>query len=209
MRFEELVQFDTKLTADVVEWRPQSNILACATYYLDKDKTCEQRTGCIHLLELNNSEESNVDLLLLDTLSFEKSGILDLKWLDQTNLVTIDSKNSINLITFNSNVASDRLKISKTIDLNSVNEEKEVPSESSSIGLTLDYASSSSSEFKLVSGDTFGNLYMTTVDNQQMRLDKSMKCHDMEIWSILIDKTDTNIVYSGADDCMLKIWDLR
>ena len=46
MNYKEIVEFDTKLTADVVAWRPETNlnnktdgfVLACGTYFLDKEK---------------------------------------------------------------------------------------------------------------------------------------------------------------------------
>lgn len=205
MRFEELAEFDTKLTADVVEWRPNSNTLACATYFLDKDKS--HRTGTIYILELtknNNNDESSLDRLT--TLHFDQSGILDLKWLDQTHLISIDSKNTLNLITLNDN----NLKISKTIDLNNSLAADETTSPA--VGLTLDYAKMANNAYKVVSSDTLGNIHVCTVGEQQkemQRIGEARKCHDMEIWSLMIDKCDTNLVYSGADDCTLKMWDLR
>ena len=49
MNYKEIVEFDTKLTADVVAWRPETNlnnktdgfVLACGTYFLDKEKNSE------------------------------------------------------------------------------------------------------------------------------------------------------------------------
>lgn len=35
------------------------------------------------------------------------------------------------------------------------------------------------------------------------------KGHEMEVWTVARDHWDTNIIYSGADDCMMKCWDTR
>ena len=57
LRYEDLTEFDTGLTADVVEFRPNttnSNILACGTYFLDTEKN--KRQGRIYFLNLVQQE---------------------------------------------------------------------------------------------------------------------------------------------------------
>lgn len=196
MRYENIAEFDTKLTADVVEWRPRSNTLACATYYLDKEKT--ERRGCIYLLQLDSLAESHKHLKLLSTLSFDKSGILDLKWLDESHMVAIDSNNILSLVS--SKEPTSPLKLVQSSDLSP---------DQTSVGLTLDFVQSSGGGFRVASSDSFGNIYVTRIDGHVMTTDEELRCHDLEIWSLMIDKSDPNIVYSGADDCTLKVWDLR
>lgn len=103
MRYENLAEFDTKLTADVVEWRPKSDMLACGTYFLDKEKN--ERHGCIYLLEF---ESASKKLKHVTTLDYANSGILDLKWLDETHIVAIDSNNTLSLLSYSS---SNTLKV--------------------------------------------------------------------------------------------------
>lgn len=193
MRYENIAEFDTKLTADVVEWRPKSNMLACATYYLDKEKTIRQ--GGIHLIQV---DEDNRKLKLLQTFNYDTSGILDLKWLDENNLITIDSNNTLSLLRYNSS----NLKLVESNDLSP----KEV-----NVGLTLDYArdASLSTTYKVISSDSTGNIYVTSIDQNNVSLVDERRCHDLEIWSVMIDKSEPNLIYSGADDCTLKIWDMR
>ena len=198
MNYEDLVEFDTKLTADVVDWRPvynqttNSNILACATYYLDKE--LNKRSGCIYLL--NFSTEKGV-LDKLSTVNFDASGILDLKWINENNLITVDSDNHLKLFELNENKSE--LNLADELGINT---------ENSSIGLTVDYLSKSD-RLKILSSDTLGNLSLTRIDNQKFELEKSFKAHDYEVWSVLIDRNEENVLYSGADDCLLKMWDLR
>ena len=191
MNYKEIVEFDTKLTADVVAWRPETNlknetdgfVLACGTYFLDKEKN--QRLGCLYTLNLNNLN----NLTVLDTFQFHESGILDMKWLNENQLLTIDSTNSLKLISFNEN----KISCSETLHLSN-----------DSIGLTLDQLSN-----QIITSDTNGFIHLTNLVENKFELVNSFKAHDYEIWSLLIDRTNSNLVYSGADDCLLKTWDLR
>ena len=38
---------------------------------------------------------------------------------------------------------------------------------------------------------------------------QTSKQHDFEAWICTYDSWDPNLIYSGGDDCKLKIWDLR
>ena len=38
---------------------------------------------------------------------------------------------------------------------------------------------------------------------------QTSKQHDYEAWICTYDTWDPNLIYSGGDDCKLKIWDLR
>ena len=61
MKYTDLFEFDTKLTADVVEWVPDlSKQLSCGTYYYDKLSL--QRSGCLYVLKLKNKDNVNVGL---------------------------------------------------------------------------------------------------------------------------------------------------
>lgn len=194
MRYEDLLEFDTKLTADVVEWRPNSNVLACGTYYLNKE--INQRSGCIYLL---NVDLNFPNIELLTTVNNDQSGILDMKWLNDDKLITIDSNNYINLFNYEPNKS--RLKMINQQNLNT--------GERLSVGLTIDYMNSNSNFSELLCSDTLGYLNLSVIDDCKISQKQVIKAHDYEIWSVLIDRFDSNTLYSGADDCALKIWDIR
>jgi WD40 repeat protein len=191
MNYKDITEFDTKLTADVVEWRYQendvsSNILACGTYFLDKGNS--KRQGCVYLLVL---EQDSPCLKMLNCLNFDDSGILDMKWFNSNRLLTIDSNNNLKLISFDESF----LACVDTLELN----EKHFDA----IGLTLDFRNN-----KILTSDTKGFVNMIRLDTKLELLQK-IKAHDFEIWSLMLDRFDENVFYSGADDSVLKTWDIR
>jgi diphthamide biosynthesis protein 7 len=204
MRFEEVVEFDTTLTADVVDWQPKvsnsptKNTLACGTYFLDKEQN--QRLGYLYLINVDLEAKS---LQVLNTLNYETSGILDLKWTDSQHMISIDSNNNLQFYSYEEENRS--LELVDKFEINPAE------SEDLSIGLTLDYLKDSSGSLKIQTSDTQGYVSLFNVDHSQSKiiLDRKFKAHDYEVWSVLIDKNDSNVVFSGADDCVLKMWDLR
>jgi diphthine methyl ester acylhydrolase len=194
MKYEDLIEFDTKLTADVVEWCPSLKTLACGTYFLDKEQN--KRLGCIYTLNLNDQFDRIESINKFD---FNFSGILDLKWLNESNLITIDSQNEFTLFEYNQSVNS----LSRINNLN-LNQE----TENASIGLTVDFLNRNS-QIKILTSDTLGYLSLIKLDNERSELEKKFKAHDLETWCVLLDRQNADILYSGADDSQFKMWDLR
>lgn len=191
MEFEDILDFDTKLTADVTEWRPgvDQNHLACGTYFLDKENN--RRLGLLYLLNIDLVEKK---IEIKENREFSTSGILDLKWLDSERIITIDSNNYLKLFDIDQN-----LKVIKHDEIIIGNEK--------SIGLAIDFVKEPS-QFKVLTSDNLG--FLNIIDlNDSMKVENSFKAHDLEVWSVLIDKTDSHIVYSGSDDSCLNIWDTR
>jgi diphthamide biosynthesis protein 7 len=187
MKYTDLFEFDTQLTADVVEWIPElSGQLSCGTYYYDKQSL--QRSGCLYVLKLNEQFDSLEKLTKLD---FTDAGILDLKWLNSKSLVTIDSKNILKLISYD-------------LDLFNLNVIEELGLNESAIGLSIDVLSQ-----RIASVDNQGYINTLHLSDDKFALEHSFKAHDAEAWSIHNDRFDQNVLYSGADDCLLKMWDLR
>jgi diphthamide biosynthesis protein 7 len=197
MKSEEVLEFDTKLTADVVVWKPSSTeiVLACGTYQLDKE--LNQRLGYFYLIEIDPEQNK---MNVLNTVNYENSGILDMKWTDQEHLITIDSNNNLKYFFYEKENHSIEL-------LNELNLDQS--KDTKSIGLTLDFLKVNESQLNVLTSDTLGNLSLTQIDNHNMNEIRKFKAHDYEVWSVLIDKNDPNIIYSGADDCLLKMWDIR
>lgn len=199
MHFEDLCEFNTILTADCAEWRPNNdlneNILACGTYFLNKDET--KRLGKLYLINFNAPN----DLKVLQTIDYPTSGILDMKWYGQNTIITIDSNEFLEF--FNINELSHAKQISK-ISLSNEGE--------SSIGLTFDYTSS-----KIVTSNSKGQIrVLDKLTNNEYKVISTIDAHYIkcgnapsEVWSVLVDKLDENLIFSGGDDCTLKLWDLR
>lgn len=191
MEFEDVIDFDTKLTADVTEWRPtgDQNHLACGTYFLDKENN--SRLGLLYLLDIDHFSKK---IQVVETKEFQTSGILDLKWLDGEKIITIDSNNCLKLFDIDQ-----KLKF--------INSDEMMIGGEKSIGLAIDFIKESNT-IKILTSDTLGYLNLTVIENS-MKLETRLKAHELETWSILMDKNDTNTIYSGSDDCSLKVWDLR
>ncbi len=68
---------------------------------------------------------------------------------------------------------------------------------------------SGQSLFKILTSDTKGRLYLTNISNERLETFQNFKAHDLETWTVHIDRFDQNLIYSGADDCTLKMWDIR
>lgn len=184
MNYKELAIFDTKLTADVVEWQPieidkSSSILACGTYFLDKENN--KRLGCLYLLDFQNQEDINV----LSTVEFTESGILDFKWLNAKQIITIDSVNKIELLEYNQN-------------LKSIDRKSNLFLENDSIGLTIDFQTKSDGSNTILTSDTKGHLNLIKLENQNFNIEASFKAHDYEVWSVFMDRFDQNLIYSGV-----------
>ena len=214
MRYEELFELDTELTADACEWCPVADgegrhVLASACYQLNKET--RQRSGCLHMLELevattNDDDDANAnanDARLVSHVRHEyaSSGILDLRWLDERRLVTVDSSNTLDVLAYDRErhviEPVSRLPLSKS-------DEDESPP---IIGLTLDRHDS-----RLIVGDSAG--HVSVVDSVEQRVSGGVtarfKAHSLEVWSVLADRCgDEHTVYSGADDCELRMWDVR
>lgn len=58
------------------------------------------------------------------------------------------------------------------------------------------------------SGST-GKLYVAAVTECSLQKLTECKAHDMEAWIAAFDKYNANVIFTGADDCKLKLWDLR
>jgi diphthamide biosynthesis protein 7 len=204
MKYEEIAEFDTKLTADVVDWQPKqshsasSNVLACGTYFLDKEQN--QRLGYLYFINVDLASNS---LQVLNTVNYETSGILDLKWTDSQHMVSIDSQNVLRFYAYENE--NNSIELLDAFKINS-----DASSSELSVGLTLDYARDpSDGSLRVQTSDTQGFVNIFSVNSSKASMDRRFKAHDYEVWSVLIDKNEPNVVYSGADDCLLKMWDLR
>jgi len=47
------------------------------------------------------------------------------------------------------------------------------------------------------------------MSESNMTVTAQWQAHDLEAWSAAFDRWQEHVVYSGADDCMFKGWDLR
>jgi len=224
---------DTVHTADSVEVNERAGVFATGTYQLvkgngggtivedgaeiientqqskninedsEKESTLDTRIGSVliysftvndeerDLGQSNDSRESQVEIKLEH--SIETNGILDMKWSSSGKLLfTANSNGSISVflygtnrdVTFQSNILYDNSLICTAVD-------------------TIDDHISGS----LVASFTSGMLAVVDINSNVVC--SHWNGHDFDAWIAAKDAWNSNIVYSGGDDCKLKVWDLR
>ncbi|XP_044517135.1 diphthine methyltransferase isoform X1 [Gracilinanus agilis] len=84
------------------------------------------------------------------------------------------------------------------------------------IALSLDWSSGQSTRttnqpLSMIGSDSKGHLHFFAVDELKTSLRRisDWKAHDFEAWIAAFDYWQTNVVYSGGDDGLLKGWDTR
>ncbi|KAL3132669.1 hypothetical protein ABBQ32_009187 [Trebouxia sp. C0010 RCD-2024] len=62
---------------------------------------------------------------------------------------------------------------------------------------------------QVISSSSDGSLSVLQASESAMSVTAQWHGHDLEAWNVAFDRWQDKVVYSGADDCMLKGWDLR
>jgi len=179
--------FNTDYPPDSIEWCPnQSDLFACGTYLYNPENVT--RNGSIYLFRYNTTNKT------IDVVQHQQTeGILDIKWLDPTHLSTVSAVGQLSLYSLDD--------FSKPIICENVTNDQ-------TIALSHTWFQSTNN-YVLVS-DQHGCLTICELDSTNgLRFSQSWSAHEYECWTCAWDKHDVNIVYSGADDSLLKIWDIR
>lgn len=183
--------FITDYPPDSIEWCPiRPDTFACGTYFYNPEDTTRQ--GSIYLFQYNSLTKS------IDVIQHQSTnGILDLKWIkcssDVTLLSTVSALGQLSLYTPND--------FTKPIICEDVTNDHTIALSHSWLHATNNY---------VMISDQQGYLSICELDNTNgLRFSQSWLAHEYECWTCEWDKHDSNIVYSGADDTLLKIWDIR
>ncbi|KAK6170667.1 hypothetical protein SNE40_019002 [Patella caerulea] len=203
---------DTEMFADSVEWCPfiqHATTLLCGTYQLQEDgktesseevpKTPQVRLGYLRMYKLKSSDANPPELELVYRLHMP--GILDIKWCrslvdDQMVFGLVNSFGELQIWTFIDNVKEPQLNHKLKLD-------------EGCLGLSLDWSTKHESESqKVVASDSTGSISVYDINSDAQCLHR-WKAHEFEAWISCFNYWDSNILYSGGDDCKLKGWDLR
>ncbi|XP_019963848.2 diphthine methyltransferase isoform X3 [Paralichthys olivaceus] len=212
-RTRSLQVFDTELSADTVEWCPVSpchNILVCGTYQLHKGVGVEdatpRRTGRLYLFDFRREESVGPPLTELQQM--DTAAILDLKWCHvpvsgKAVLGAAAATGELQLYTL-SDSQYDGSRSLQTLSSLEVGTER--------LALSLDWSTGrmdSSSDVRVVCSDSAGCVSVLSLAEGALTCLSQWKAHNFEAWISAFSYWDTQLVYSGGDDCKLKGWDLR
>ncbi|XP_061169058.1 diphthine methyltransferase-like [Saccostrea echinata] len=215
---------DTGFYADSVEWCPcdgNHDILLCGTYQLDESQEMKQsnsdeakkmnnqtRHGNVQVYKLNTTDESNS---LTKTSAIEMPGVLDIKWspdLDGENPVfgLVNSVGTAELYVMNH-----RDEMGGGSTATEITKLAGVTLGENVLGLSLDWANriTKSDPPQLTTSSSDGHIHVHQLISGDLTLLSSWKAHDYEAWITAFNYWDTNVLFSGGDDCRLKGWDLR
>ncbi|XP_072932257.1 diphthine methyltransferase isoform X1 [Epargyreus clarus] len=202
-------RWDTGYSADSVEWcpvAPYHDVLVCGTYQLEKKDedslqqgVTQKRLGRIYLFKFDKYSTEVRPLQIIDT-----SGILDQKWCYHTVkgfaiLAAVTSEGYIELY---------RLLEEKTLNLKlwinvSIGE--------NILALSVDWSSNKehSDEPCLIVSDSSGSVSLWKLVGDALQKIDTWKAHGFEAWVAAFNYWNTNIFYSGGDDCGFKSFDVR
>lgn len=196
-----LQTYDTEYSADSVEWcphKPYQHLFVCGTYQLDQGESLTSSSSQTirkgRILLFSYDVEQN---FLIPKQTIETSAILDQKWHPLApNVAIVNASGEVLLYSLSSEeelVKLDTLKIPSD-------------DESEQLVLSIDWASQGD---RVVVSDSKGGISIISIEEQGMRLQSRWKAHSFEAWTCAFDKTDQNVLYTGGDDILLCIYDVR
>lgn len=210
-RTRSLQVFDTELSADTVEWCPVSsdhNILVCGTYQLQKgtgeEDATPSRTGRLYLFQFRREGPMTPPLTELQRM--DTAAILDLKWChvpvsERPMLGLAAATGDLQLYTLkDAQEGSRRLQALSRLEVGA-----------NRLVLSLDWSTGrlDSSDIRVVCSDSAGCISVASLKEGALTVQSQWKAHDFEAWISAFSYWDTQLVYTGGDDCKLKGWDLR
>ncbi|XP_034547833.1 diphthine methyltransferase [Notolabrus celidotus] len=211
-RTRNLQVFDTELSADSVEWCPVSphhDILVCGTYQLqkgtgEKDATTS-RTGRLYMFEFRR--EGAVSPPLTELQRMDTAAILDMKWCH----VPLAGEPVLGMAMASGEVQLYTLSNSQEEGGRSLQSLSSLEVGVDRLALSLDWSTGrmDSSDVRVVCSDSAGCVSVLKPAAGSLTSLSQWKAHDFEAWISAFSYWDTQLVYSGGDDCKLKGWDLR
>ncbi|KAG2227323.1 hypothetical protein INT45_004278 [Circinella minor] len=208
-----LVSYDTQYSADSTEFCPfssHSQFLACGTYQLTdekrQDNDSQVRKGKLYLFQVENTNSNGKSSPLLQQQQIiETPAILDMKWShalvkDRPVLGVADSIGGVQLYALN----NEQQQLEPYTHV-------QVTEDDSVLCLSLDWASRVNRNIPhlIATSHSNGDLSLIQAGESEWFVEHQWNAHDLEAWIVGFNYWDTNILYSGADDATLKVWDTR
>jgi len=173
----------------------------------DEDSSIK-RTGRLLFQKLEPYKDSSnkVKIKVHNNSSLSTPAIFDLKWSyqkinDNGYLGMADAIGNVTVYKLdinNSNVNnSDLVKVANTDNI------------TNELCCSLDWSNRISNNTNIVVSRSNGYISLYNFNNNEIKQLDHWQGHNFEAWTAAFDQWNTNIVYSGADDCLFKGWDTR
>ncbi|KAF5284366.1 hypothetical protein FQR65_LT13583 [Abscondita terminalis] len=193
--FIPIYKYNTKLNTDSVEWcphEPYQNFFVCANYQLNPDTNA--RVGNILLFSVS----SQTGLKLWQTL--ETFGVLDQKWCHYT----INGSSVLGVV--NSNHSLEIYKFYECqLQLITCYQLKE-----DVLILSLDWSTGKHNDkLEIICSDSKGFCHMFCLEDDILNYQASYPAHCYEAWISAYYYWNTNMFFSGGDDCLFLKFDKR
>ncbi|XP_052266714.1 diphthine methyltransferase-like isoform X2 [Dreissena polymorpha] len=159
----------------------------------------QTRVGCLYMYSLDT--QSGVPTLQQCT-RLDMPGVLDIKWSCEPvqghpTFALVNSIGELQLYKLGSNKA--------------VSIETKAELSPHSLGLSLEWnnLTGHSEDLQIVSSDSSGHVHVHQLGGASLDTIDTWKAHDYEAWISAFNQANTQLVFTGGDDCRLKGWDLR
>uniref|UniRef100_A0A182QVW6 methylated diphthine methylhydrolase n=1 Tax=Anopheles farauti TaxID=69004 RepID=A0A182QVW6_9DIPT len=205
LNFKTIASYDTVQPADSVEWCPHEGweqMFVCGTYELERDENLSsaKRKGCILLHRFDGKTEGD-PLKLLQTV--ERSAVLDQKWNPSFKncLAAAGADGTVAVYGLEEFAGQEpQLKHQATRAL--LGDETD---ERNLLALAVDWSSDGK---RLIVSDSHGHVELFTFESDLQSV-HSWKVHGFEAWTCAFNRHNENVIFSGGDDCMLCMHDIR
>lgn len=187
---------------DSVESCPfDTDLFICGTYELLKQSDestpahLMKRKGSIFLYTTEGNELSEKAVTRTEA-------ILDSKWrrtknTERHNFATCDARGTVNFYELGDGNLIEKYEFKIFSSVTAVKD---------GLALSLDWSADGSS---VICSDSNGFLSLLTFTPEGVSLTDSWEAHKAEAWIAAFNTWDVNLVYSGADDCKFRGWDIR
>ena len=201
-----IYSFDTEYSACSVE--AKGDLIATGTYQVVKvdEQQCEKkedeespetkRLGRVYLHRVKRDEDG--ELTVDKVCSKECKAVLDMKWSPGSNqrLGVADAGGQLNLYKVESEGEGRDCEL--LLD--------ETCTTTSGLALSLDWSASGE---QVVVSDSKGKVVVVRLGEAEIEEERRLAGHSYEAWTAAFSRTDPNIIFSGGDDCVFNMWDLR
>ncbi|TPX67934.1 hypothetical protein SpCBS45565_g03454 [Spizellomyces sp. 'palustris'] len=231
------VRIDTEYSADAVEFcpiHPFTHVVAVGTYQVvkdgnlwspdangnlkettteiaeDRENVNTGRLGRLLLFDLTESGEIEGSISAKEVFRMETGAILDMKCIKRDlrrSHHPVNGQAYLGLV--------DALGQTQLLGLNEGSDVL-VPKASHSNGkdgvlsLSLDWSNRvNHSDPRIIISESDGNIARLSITGGSIVRSEEWYAHEFEAWISAFDYWETEIVYTGGDDCTLKGWDLR